>query len=233
MSRSATARRRSAATADLVGLAVEHARHGIAETIEQVAINQGFAVIHLDRIEAVAEHGAPADLRAIIVALQIADPRLTSILGTLTSQLESTPIVVVSADTQRWAVRSALTHGAAGVIFLDALASCLGPCLQAVCAGQICAPRTHWRQIEPPVLSTREKQILGLVVMGYMNGQIAQHLFVAESTVKSHLSSAFGKLGVRSRNEAIELIRDPEEGLGVGILGLGGERVEQEFAPVP
>ena len=67
------------------------------------------------------------------------------------------------------------------------------------------------------------EQVLGLVVMGYMNGQIAQQLFLAESTVKSHLSSAFAKLGVRSRNEAVELIVDPEQGLGTGILALGGE----------
>ena len=47
-----------------------------------------------------------------------------------------------------------------------------------------------------------------------------------ESTVKCHLSSAFGKLGVRSRNEAVKLILDPERGLGMGILALGGEPVE-------
>ncbi len=62
--------------------------------------------------------------------------------------------------------------------------------------------------------------------MGYMNSQIAERLFLAESTVKSHLSSAFGKLGVRSRNEAVDLILNPERGLGMGILGLGGEPLE-------
>jgi DNA-binding NarL/FixJ family response regulator len=112
------------------------------------------------------------------------------------------------------------------VVLADNLDQGLVPCLQAVQNGQICVPREQWRQIEPPVLSAREKQILGLVVMGYMNGQIAEQLFVAESTVKSHLSSAFGKLGVRSRNEAVNLILDPERGLGMGILALGGEPVE-------
>jgi DNA-binding NarL/FixJ family response regulator len=73
------------------------------------------------------------------------------------------------------------------------------------------------------VLSSREKQVLGLVVMGYMNSQIAAQLFLAESTVKSHLSSAFDKLGVRSRHEAVARILDPQGGLGVGILTVGGE----------
>jgi DNA-binding NarL/FixJ family response regulator len=127
-------------------------------------------------------------------------------------------------------VRTALAAGAAGVVLLDELDTALWPCLQAVQSGQTCVPRGHWRQIEPPALSAREKQILALVVMGYMNSQIAAQLFLAESTVKSHLSSAFGKLGVRSRNEAASLILDPERGLGMGILGLEGETVE--FRPL-
>ncbi len=135
-------------------------------------------------------------------------------------------IVVICADIDRWEVRAALAGGVAGVVLEEEMAAALGPCLQAVRAGQVCVPRQHWRQIDPPALSTREKQILGLVVMGYMNGQIAEQLFLAESTVKSHLSSAFGKLGVRSRNEAVNLILDAERGLGMGILALGGEPLE-------
>jgi DNA-binding NarL/FixJ family response regulator len=144
----------------------------------------------------------------------------------LLRRLERTAIVVVCADIQRWEMRAALADGVTGVVLEDELADTLVPCLRAVQVGHICVPRRHWRQIEPPALSSREKQILGLVVMGYMNGQIAERLFLAESTVKSHLSSAFGKLGVRSRNEAVELIIDPERGLGMGILALGGEPLE-------
>jgi DNA-binding NarL/FixJ family response regulator len=53
-------------------------------------------------------------------------------------------------------------------------------------------------------------------VMGFTNAGIAKKLFLAESTVKSHLSSAFTKLGVRSRHEAAALLSDPQQrGLGV------------------
>jgi DNA-binding NarL/FixJ family response regulator len=144
----------------------------------------------------------------------------------LTRRFARAPIVMVCAKIERWSVRAALAAGAAGVVLLDDLDAALWPCLQAVQSGQTCVPRDHWRQIEPPALSAREKQILGLVVMGYMNSQIAARLFLAESTVKSHLSSAFGKLGVRSRNEAASLILDPERGLGMGILSLAGESVD-------
>ena len=82
------------------------------------------------------------------------------------------------------------------------------------------------------MLSAREKQILGLVVMGLMNSEIAARLFLAESTVKSHLSSAFRKLGVRSRTEASELILDPERGLGTGILAISEENDAPELKEV-
>jgi DNA-binding NarL/FixJ family response regulator len=167
------------------------------------------------------------DTPALIV-LWIEDPAswLSQQIEPLRRGIERAQIVVICADIQRWEVRTALAGGVVGVVLEDEMADALGPCLQAVRAGQICVPRQHWRQIEPPALSTREKQILGLVVMGYMNSQIAERLFLAESTVKSHLSSAFGKLGVRSRNEAVSLILDSERGLGMGILALGGEPLE-------
>jgi DNA-binding NarL/FixJ family response regulator len=147
-------------------------------------------------------------------------------LDRLRAMVGEVPIVIVCSEVRAGELRVALAAGADGVVLEDELTSTLGPSLAAVRAGQVCVPRLHARQVEPAALSTREKQILGLVVMGYMNSQIAEQLFVAESTVKSHLSSAFGKLGVRSRNEAVELILDTERGLGMGILALGGEPLQ-------
>lgn len=136
------------------------------------------------------------------------------------------PTIVVPEGIRPGEVRLALAIGVAGVVLADSLAVCLFPCVTAVVAGLVSVPQAHARQVEAAALSPREKQILGLVVMGYMNGEIAERLVVAESTIKSHLSSAFGKLGVRSRSEAVELILDSERGLGMGILSLGGEPIE-------
>jgi DNA-binding NarL/FixJ family response regulator len=141
-------------------------------------------------------------------------------------RFEGVPVVAVCRDDQRPSIRLVLAAGAAGVVLEQEIGDALRPCLRAVMAGLMCLPAGGWRQIEPPALSSREKQVLGLVVLGYMNSQIAKQLFLAESTVKSHLSSAFGKLGVRSRHEAVARILDPKEGLGVGILGLGGEPLQ-------
>ena len=56
--------------------------------------------------------------------------------------------------------------------------------------------------------------------VGLSNGDIAAKLDIAEATVKSHLTTCFRKLGVRTRGAAVARILDPHEGLGVGILSL-------------
>jgi DNA-binding CsgD family transcriptional regulator len=77
-------------------------------------------------------------------------------------------------------------------------------------AGHVSVPGSMRHTIQPPALSHRERQALGLALAGLTNAQIARTVFIAESTVKSHLSSAFRRLGVHSRREAVALLNsDP------------------------
>src|SRR5713226_859582 len=128
------------------------------------------------------------------------------------------PIVAVIPGGNRNKVRVALADGADGVVLESQLDECLGLAVRSVCFGQVVVPSTLRSAFMKPALSVREKQILGLVVLGLKNGEIAAKLFVTQSTVKSHLTSAFAKLGVKSRGEATALILDQENGLGLGIL---------------
>jgi NarL family two-component system response regulator LiaR len=54
-------------------------------------------------------------------------------------------------------------------------------------------------------LSPREREVLALMVQGLRNPEIAERLVVGRSTVKFHVSSILGKLGVQSRTEAVAL----------------------------
>jgi len=53
------------------------------------------------------------------------------------------------------------------------------------------------------LLSSREMEILGLIARGYRNRDIANALYIAPSTTKSHIHHIFEKLGVRTRAEAV------------------------------
>jgi DNA-binding CsgD family transcriptional regulator len=186
---------------------------------------EGFEVMRFDAVEDLPEAGTTPSLIALWAREDL--PKAVACdLASLQRRMVEAPVVLVCSEIRPGDLRVALSSGASGVVLEDELATALGPSLRAARAGQVCVPQQHSEQIEPASLTPREKQILGLVVMGYMNSQIAEQLFVAESTVKSHLSSAFGKLGVRSRTEAAELIMDSERGLGMGILALGGEPLE-------
>jgi len=55
-------------------------------------------------------------------------------------------------------------------------------------------------------LTEREREVLGLVGEGLKNKQIADRLFISETTVRHHLTSIFGKLDVSSRFELIIFI---------------------------
>jgi DNA-binding NarL/FixJ family response regulator len=113
-----------------------------------------------------------------------------------------------------------LEAGADGVVVNERAEATLVPTIRAVASGQIVLASEFRNHVRKPLLSVREKQVLGMVVLGLSNAEVAEKLFLSESTVKSHLSTAFGKLGVRSRKEASALILDPVDGLGTGILAI-------------
>jgi DNA-binding NarL/FixJ family response regulator len=55
------------------------------------------------------------------------------------------------------------------------------------------------------VLRAREREVLTLVADGASNGEIGQRLRLKEATVESYLSNIMGKLGARSRTDAVKL----------------------------
>lgn len=59
--------------------------------------------------------------------------------------------------------------------------------------------------IEP--LSDRELEVLGLIAEGLSNQEIAGRLFISVETVKRHVTNIHGKLGVRSRTQAVAKAR--------------------------
>ena len=149
----------------------------------------------------------------IVVAAQRPDRSTVAIVRLVRSRLEDLPAVLVCKRGRISDVRRALELGVDGIVLEEGL-DALGPVVEAVCAGQVSAPSEQRQALRARALTAREKQVLMLVVAGLTNPQIAAELFLAESTVKSHLSSAFGKLGVSSRSEAVALILDPERGRG-------------------
>jgi DNA-binding NarL/FixJ family response regulator len=174
----------------------------------------------VDRLLASCNGTGPA---CVVVATERPDRAAVSTICAIRAKLEHTPGILVCARARGSEVRRALELGVDGVVLTDELDEALAAVVAVVCAGQVSVPRDQRGEVRAEALTTRERQVLALVIAGLTNAQIAGKLFLAESTVKSHLSSAFGKLGVSSRNEAATLILDPERGRGLGIRTLRPE----------
>ena len=161
--------------------------------------------------------GPGASYDVAVLAADVRQVRSASLLRRLRERCGVRHVVLVRAAADGHAVRRALEAGVDGMVGDADVAVALAPTVRAVAAGQVAVPRTIRGRLAPPALSYRERQVLALVVEGCTNGEIARRLYLAESTVKSHLATAFSKLGVRSRRDAAAMILGAES-LSAAIL---------------
>jgi DNA-binding NarL/FixJ family response regulator len=164
---------------------------------------------------------ATRPLEVIVLATDFQRPSRLAALRALRRHAPAAHIVVITRDVKNGSARQALNVGADAFVPDQNAAAMLVPAVRAVAAGLVCAPRATRRLVAKPAFSHRERQVLDLLVAGMTNVQIAERLYLSESTVKSHVASAFAKLGVRSRKDAIAVLLDPAEGL-IGIALTSG-----------
>lgn len=101
----------------------------------------------------------------------------------------------------------ALQAGASGYLLKDVMPDVLLDTIRKVHTGNVIIPAELMQKIAGRIggydLTARETEILNLIVEGKTNQQIADNLFIAESTVKFHINNIFGKLGVADRTQAV------------------------------
>jgi DNA-binding NarL/FixJ family response regulator len=167
----------------------------------------------------IAQTGAasPAEIR--VVAVDVSQPVSPGRLRATLSNGTAGRIVAVSPPCGALGMRRAVRAGADSLVLEHELENALAPAVRAVAAGLSAVPALLRSGAERFVFSHREREVLRLAVTGRTNGEIASTLFLAESTVKSHLSSAYRKLGAASRSEAASMVFDPNEGLAELVLG--------------
>jgi DNA-binding NarL/FixJ family response regulator len=132
-------------------------------------------------------------------------------------------LVLTTFDVDDY-VYEALRSGASGFLLKDALPEELVAAVRIVASGDaLLAPSvtrrliedfartTQPRRVENALLSTlteREVEVLTRVGRGMSNTEIATDLFIAEQTVKTHVSKVFSKLNLRDRVQAVVFAYD-------------------------
>jgi DNA-binding NarL/FixJ family response regulator len=199
-------------------LALIHDRtHAPAELVSSLVcdgLSPSAGVLPATRVSELA--ASPPEV--VVLAVDLTRPMGLAAIRVLRQNAGHTRIVAVARDPRGVLARSALNAGADAFVTERTATVALGAAVRAVTAGLVCVPRDTRRLVAKPTFSHREKEVLALLVAGMSNREIACRLYLSESTVKTHVTSAFAKLGVRSRKDAAAVVLDPAEGLAATAL---------------
>ena len=155
-----------------------------------------------------------------VVLLDYKLPRLSGleVLNQLNQQGSHVRTIMLTTFDEGQLVLDALRAGARGFLLKDVSLDELTQAIREVAAGRTAfkpvltqrileglqGVENTFPSLDPPdPLTEREVEILRLMTGGYSNRQIAGALFLAEGTVKNHISNILSKLGVRDRTRAV------------------------------
>ncbi|HYC59986.1 MAG TPA: response regulator transcription factor [Thermoanaerobaculia bacterium] len=162
--------------------------------------------------EAASEEEAAALCSASACDVALVDLRLgagsgVNVVGMLREFVPTCRAVMLTGYGTEREVCEAVQAGAFGCILKTADAAEIVAAVRAAHAGHryfsaaVAELLAEWRFTVP--LTTREQQVLELLVPGNRNRSIADALGLTEETIKGHVKRIFGKLGVRDRTEAV------------------------------
>ncbi|GAA2895637.1 response regulator transcription factor [Streptomyces mexicanus] len=187
-------------------------------------------------IEVVGEAGTAEQALVRVPALRpdvaVLDVRLpdgdgVTVCRELRSQLPELACLMLTSFDDEEALLDSIMAGASGYVLKQIRSSDLVSAVRTVARGQslldpsaatrlMARMRGGQQQEEPdalPGLTDREREILALIGEGLTNRQIGQRLYLAEKTVKNHISRLLAKLGVERRIQAAVIATQARERL--------------------
>ncbi|MDC0598320.1 response regulator transcription factor [Gammaproteobacteria bacterium] len=162
------------------------------------------------------------DFDLVLIDLNMPGMNGLSILQRMKESGAMLPIVVISAEENANTIQAALHAGALGFIPKSHSSDQMLDALRAILTGDIYVPADIQKQLDnngthrPPLeainnkalqqagISQRQYEVLKLLAEGYSNKKIALSLFLAEHTVKVHVSALFKSLQAGNRTECVK-----------------------------
>ena len=159
------------------------------------------------------------ELQPDLLLLDLAMPRMSGLvaLRELKGLQVETRIVLVTAAIEPAEIVTALQLGAKAVVMKQSASDVLNQCIRAVMSGSYWVGRKAVPDLATALkelstshptasrtyfgLTPREREIVGVIVDGCSNTQIATRFGITEKTVKHHLTNIFDKVGVGNRLE--------------------------------
>jgi LuxR family maltose regulon positive regulatory protein len=174
--------------------------------VARVLIARGQAEVALDLLASLLDRAEASGQMGSVIKLLVLQALAFQALDDVDNALSSLQRALVLAEPEGY-VRTFVDEGAAMACLLRAaLAEGIVPNyaarLLAICDAEVeIVPAAMASLVEP--LTEREVEVLRLIVAGLSNAEIADELYIAISTVKSHVNHIYGKLAVEHRTQAV------------------------------
>lgn len=156
----------------------------------------------------------------IILNLELGGSSALSLIPQLRETAPKARVLVLTGLRDSETHQKAVQLGAMGVVLKEDAADLLIKAIEKVYLGEVWLDRLSlgnllWQltsrekgSLDPQAqkissLTDRERQVIGLIAEGLKNKQIAERLFISQTTVTHHLSSIYSKLGVSDRLELV------------------------------
>lgn len=157
-----------------------------------------------------------ARIQPDVVLMDMVMPQMDGVTATraIRQQFPLVQVIALTSFKEEELVQKVLQAGAIGYLLKDVSAEELVQAIRAAHAGrstlaQEAAQALIHATTQSPTLghdlTEREREVLGLMVAGFNNTEIADKLSVSPSTIKTHVSHVLAKLDVTSRTEAAAL----------------------------
>ncbi len=143
----------------------------------------------------------------LIVDLRLPDMTGIEVIRSVRRRRPEVRLVVLSVYAGEDEIAEAIEAGAQAYLLKDVTPSELAQAIRTVMRGKRYVPATIASRLADrltsPDLTSRETDVLRLMVDGKSKREIASELRVGEATVKTHVANVMSKLGVRNRVEAV------------------------------
>ncbi|MEC1741504.1 response regulator transcription factor [Schinkia azotoformans] len=178
----------------------------------------------------------------LVVLMDIRMPIMNGVESTkrISNEFPNTNVVMLTTFDEDEFIVESLVNGAKGFLLKDIPGDKLIEAVRDAAKGQMILPGNIAMKLalkiselskileieseinkkiekDPMNFSTREKEIISLMMQGLNNQQISERIFISEGTVKNYISDIYNKIGINNRSKAIiyfrKLLKDSSEAL--------------------